>query len=342
MSHGTDTTAGSDVGRGTAAALATQCGFALAVVVFAAAGFFAPGLFVWRWHGFEPRQAIVPLVQLTMLGMGLTLTAADFRRVLAMPVVVALGVVAQFAIMPLAGWAFTRLCGLSGEVAAGLILVGSCPGGVASNVITYVARANVPLSVTLTACTTLLSPLVTPLAMRWLAGRDVPIDAGAMFWSIVWTILAPVVVGLVIHRVAPGIARRLTGVLPPVAMAAICVIIAITVALAAADLRRVGLPLFVAAVCHNATGFLLGYAAARAAGLDKRDARTVSIEVGIQNGGMATALALGALHSPAAALAAAVFGPWSALAAAILAAVWSSRPVEGQHGRSAGPSSRVG
>lgn len=136
MGDGADTTAGSDVGRGTgqgtAAALATQFGFALAVVAFAALGFLAPGLFTWRWQGFEPRQAIVPLVQITMLGMGLTLTAADFRRVLATPAVVALGAAAQFGIMPLAGWAFTRLFGLTGEVAAGLILVGSCPGGVAS------------------------------------------------------------------------------------------------------------------------------------------------------------------------------------------------------------------
>jgi BASS family bile acid:Na+ symporter len=326
MSHGTHTTAGPDFGRGAAAALAMQFGFASAVVVFAATGFFSPGLFTWRWHEFEPRQAIVPLVQLTMLGMGLTLSAADFRRVLATPVVVAMGVAAQFGIMPLAGWAFTRLFGLTGEVAAGLILVGSCPGGVASNVITYVARANVPLSVTLTACTTLLSPLVTPLAMRLLAGRDVPIDAGEMCRSIVWVILAPVVAGVVVNRFAPGLARRLASILPPIAMAAICVIIAITVALAAADLRRVGLPLFAAAVCHNATGFLLGYFASRAARLDVRDARTVSIEVGIQNGGMATALALGALHSPAAALAAAVFGPWSALMAALLAASWSRRP----------------
>jgi BASS family bile acid:Na+ symporter len=334
MGDGADTTAGSDVGRGTghatAAALATQFGFAAAVVAFAALGFLAPGLFTWRWQGYEPRQAIVPLVQLTMLGMGLTLTAVDFRRVLATPAVVALGAAAQFGIMPLAGWAFTRLFGLTGEVAAGLILVGSCPGGVASNVITYVARANVPLSVTLTACTTLLSPLATPLAMRLLAGRDVPIDAGEMFWSIVWVILVPVAAGLVLNAVAPGLARRLAGVLPPIAMAAICVIIAITVALAAADLRRVGLPLFAAAVCHNATGFLLGYFAARAARLNVRDARTVSIEVGIQNGGMATALALGALHSPSAALAAAVFGPWSALAAALLAAVWSARPPDRQ------------
>ena len=333
MSHAAPTAAGSDVGRGTAAALATQFGFALAVVVFAAAGFFMPGLFTWRWQGFEPRQSIVPLVQLTMLGMGLTLTAADFRRVLATPAVVAFGAACQFGIMPIAGWAFTRLFGLSGEVAAGLILVGSCPGGVASNVITYVARANVPLSVTLTACTTLLAPVMTPLAMRLLAGRDVPIDAGEMFWSIVWVILAPVVAGLLINRFAPGFARRLAGILPPIAMAAICLIVAITVALAAADLRRVGLPLFAAAVCHNAAGLLLGYAAARLARLDARDSRTVSIEVGMQNCGMATALALGALHSPAAALAAAVFGPWSALAASLLAAVWS-RQASGPRPRS--------
>lgn len=327
MTEGADTVVDSDVGPRATAALATQFGFAAAVVAFAALGFLAPGLFTWRWRGFEPRQAIVPLVQFTMLGMGLTLTAADFRRVLATPGVVALGAAAQFGIMPLAGWAFTRLFGLTGEVAAGLILVGSCPGGVASNVIAYVARANVPLSVTLTACTTLLSPLATPLAMRLLAGRDVPIDAGDMFRSILWVILAPVVAGLVINALAPGLARRLAGMLPPIAMASICLIIAITVALAAADLRRVGLPLVAAAVCHNATGFLLGYAVARAARLDERDARTLSIEVGIQNGGMATALALGPLHSPTAALAAAVFGPWSALAASLLAAGWSTRPV---------------
>jgi BASS family bile acid:Na+ symporter len=327
MTEGARTVGGSDAGRSVTAALAVQFGFAIAVIACAAAGLFLPVLFTWRWRGFEPRQAIVPLVQFTMLGMGLTLTAADFRRVLATPGVVALGVAAQFGIMPLAGWAFTRLFGLTGEVAAGLILVGSCPGGVSSNVIAYVARANVPLSVTLTACTTLLSPLVTPLAMRLLAGRDVPIEAGDMCRSIVWVILAPVLAGLVINALAPGLARRLSRVLPPVAMASIGVIIAITVALAAADLRRVGPPLVAAAVCHNATGLLLGYAAARAARLDVRDARTLSIEVGIQNGGMATALALGPLQSPAAALAAAVFGPWSALAAALLAAGWSIRPV---------------
>jgi BASS family bile acid:Na+ symporter len=319
-------TDGSDAGRGIVAALATQVGFALAVVGMAAVGFVFPGLFTWQWQGLEPRHAIVPLVQLTMLGMGLTLTAADFRRLLATPVVVALGAACQFGIMPLTGWACTRLFGLTGEVAAGLILVGSCPGGVASNVIAYVARANVPLSVTLTACSTLLAPVTTPLAMRLLADREVPIDAGGMFWSILWVILAPVAAGLAVNQLSPAVARKLARALPPVAMAAICLVIAITVALAAPDLRRVGPALFAAAVCHNAAGFLLGYAAARAARLDASDSRTVSIEVGMQNGGMATAVALGTLHSPAAALAAAVFGPWSALSGSLLAAIWSRRP----------------
>jgi BASS family bile acid:Na+ symporter len=324
MNQSTDTTA--DTGAAATGLAIAQAGFAIGVMGMAAVGFFAPGLFTWRWNGFEPRQAIVPLVQLTMLGMGITLTASDFRRVLATPVVIALGVALQFGIMPLAGWIFTRLFGLSGEVAAGLILVGSCPGGVASNVITYVAGANVSLSVTLTACTTILSPLVTPLAMRWLAGRDVQLDTADMFWSIVWVILAPVALGLVLNRLVPAVARRLAAALPPVAMGSICLIIAITVALARDDLTRVGPPLVAAAICHNALGFLLGYAAARAARLDVRDSRTLSIEVGMQNGGMATALALGSLHSPSAALAAAVFGPWSAFAAAMLAVVWSRRP----------------
>jgi BASS family bile acid:Na+ symporter len=172
MVHAVDPVAEGD--REPGVALGGQFGFALAVVSSGAAGFFAPSLFTWRWQGFEPRQAIVPLVQLTMLGMGMTLTLADFRRVALMPQAVAIGILCQFGIMPLTGFACGQLFGLPSEVATGLVLVGSCPGGVTSNVIAYLAHANVALSVTMTACSTLLSPVATrlrtaapPFSLRW-------------------------------------------------------------------------------------------------------------------------------------------------------------------------------
>ena len=325
MTHDAETAAGSDVGRGPAAALGTQFGFTLAVVACAMAAFFLPGLFTWRWRGFEPRQAIVPLVQLTMLGMGMTLTLADFRRVARMPQAVAIGIVCQFGIMPLTGYVCGRLFGMQPEVATGLVLVGSCPGGVTSNVIAYLAGANVALSVTMTACSTVLSPLATPAFMSLLADRSVPLDAGGMLLSILWMILLPVVAGLAVNTLSPAVAAQCATVLPTVAMASICLIIAITVALARDDLAACGFALIAAAVCHNAAGLSFGYGIARAAGLRERDARTVAIEVGIQNGGMATGLALDVLKSPAAALPAAVFGPWSALAASLAATVWAAR-----------------
>jgi len=325
MTHDSETAAGSNLVR-VSAALVRQFGFALAVVGFAAVGFLLPGLFTWRWQGCEPRQAIVPLVQLTMLGMGMTLTLADFRRVALMPQAVAIGIVCQFGIMPLTGFACGRLFGLPPEVATGLVLVGSCPGGVASNVIAYLARGNVALSVTMTACSTLLSPLATPAFMSLLADRSVPLDAVGMLVSIVRMILLPVAAGLVVNTLARPLARRCGAILPTVAMASICLIIAITVALAREDLAACGLALVAAAICHNVAGFTLGYWIARAARLGARDTITVSIEVGIQNGGMATGLALDVLKSPAAALPAAVFGPWSALAAAVLAALVGAAP----------------
>jgi BASS family bile acid:Na+ symporter len=300
--------------------LGRQFGFALAVVSLGAVGFFLPGLFTWQWRGFEPRQAIVPLVQLTMLGMGMTLTLADFRRVVLMPQAVAIGILCQFGIMPLTGFACGQLFGLPPEVATGLVLVGSCPGGVTSNVIAYLAHANVALSVTMTACSTLLSPVATPTFMSLLADRSVPLDTTGMLLSILWMILLPVAAGLTMNTIARPLAERCGTILPSVAMASVCLIIAITVAIARDDLAACGPALVAAAVCHNTAGFALGYGFARTARLGGRDARTVAIETGIQNGGMATGLALNVLKSPAAALPAAVFGPWSAFVAALLAA----------------------
>ena len=282
------------------------------------AGFIAPG-------GFEMKQVITPLVQLILLCMGMTLTLGDFARVLSMPGAVIAGAALQFSIMPLAGFAFAWLFGLEKEVAAGLILIGSCPGGVSSNVITYLAKGNVPLSVTMTAVSTLLSPLITPFAMQWLAGAYVPVEVGPMMLSILKMIITPLAIGFAIRRFLPRVADKLVLALPPLAMLSIAVIVAITVALSRDDLVKVGLILLAASACHNAAGYALGYGAARMLGLDSRDSRTMALEVGLQNGGMATGLAFNVLHSPAAALAAATFGPWSAITSSVLASWWRRR-----------------
>jgi BASS family bile acid:Na+ symporter len=296
-------------------------GFSCVVLAVGAAALVFPEAFT-AWGGFPLKNAITPLVQLILLGMGLTLTLDDFRRVFVMPRGVVLCCVLHYTIMPLGGWCFARLFGLHGEIATGLILIGSVPSGTSSNVISLLARVNVPLSVTVTAVSTLISPLVTPFAMKWLAGAEVPIDAGAMMFSILKMVLVPLLIGLSVQRLLPSVAKRLVRVLPYVAMFAICTIIGVTIALSREQLLSVGLAVFAAAACHNATGYLLGYWGGRWSGLNETDARTCALEVGIQNGGMATGIAFNVLQSPAAALGAAVFGPWSAITSSALAAWW--------------------
>ncbi|QHI68533.1 bile acid:sodium symporter family protein [Tichowtungia aerotolerans] len=299
-------------------------GFTFMVFAFASAAFTFPACFV-SLGGFELKRTIVPLVQLILFGMGMTLSFDDFRRVLKMPRAVFIGMGLQFTIMPFVGFLCARVFGLEAGVAAGLVLIGSCPGGVASNVIVYLARGNVPLSVTMTACSTMISPLMTPLAMKLLAGTYVPIAFLPMMVSIFKMIILPLVVGLLIHRYLPRLAKVLVKVLPSLAMLSICIIIGVTIALSRDDLLKVGLALFGAAACHNALGYLLGYQAARFFRMSARDCRTVAIEVGIQNGGMATGLAFNILQSTQAAMAAATFGPWSAITSSMLASCWRKR-----------------
>ena len=298
--------------------------FTIWVLAFVVCAMFYPHVFI-SWGGFRLQKTIVPLVQLILFGMGMTLTFDDFLRVFKMPKGVFVGSVLQYTVMPLMGFSFARAFGLEPEVAAGLILVGSCPGGVSSNVITYIAGANVALSVTMTACSTLLSPVMTPFAMKLLAGHDVPVDVWAMMQKILWMIIVPLVAGLLINRYAKRVAKKLVVVLPFLAMLSICIIIGITIALSRDKLLVVGVVLFGASVCHNAVGFLLGYWGARAIGLDRRDSKTVAIEVGMQNGGMATGLAFNVFNSEIVAMASAVFGPWSAVSGSALASYWRRR-----------------
>jgi BASS family bile acid:Na+ symporter len=305
-------------------------GFTFAVLAVGCAAVAHPPLFI-VWSGFELKQAISPLVQVILLGMGMTLTLDDFRRVFTMPRGVVLCCVLHYTIMPLGGFFFAHLFGLQGAVATGLILIGSVPSGTSSNVISLLARVNVPLSVTVTAVSTLISPFITPIAMKWLAGTEVTVEAVPMMISILKMIIAPLLIGLVVQRYLHTVAKSLARVLPFIAMLAICTIIGVTIALSREQLFKVGLTLFAAAACHNATGYLLGYWGGRLAGLNKIDARTTALEVGLQNGGMATGLAFGVLNSPLAALASAVFGPWSVVTSSMLASWWRKNPTNDEH-----------
>ncbi len=278
------------------------------------------------WYGRPSVTFIVPLIQVIMFGMGTALSLRDFTRVLSMPWPVFIGLSLQFVVMPTSAWLIAHAFGFQGAVAAGVILVGAAPGGVASNVITYLAGGNVALSVTMTACSTLAAPLMTPLAMKLLAGQYVPVSFTDMMVSIVEMILVPIVAGLVVNRALHGRAPWLRRALPVVSMAGICIVITIITALSRDKLLHVGLVLIAAVAAHNAVGYLLGYWGARLAGLDEADCRTVAIEVGLQNAGMASGLAISVLKSAQAALAPAIFGPWMNVSGSLLASWWRARP----------------
>jgi BASS family bile acid:Na+ symporter len=301
-------------------------GFTLSVALAVAASMTWPSLFS-RWGSFETKVLIVPLIQLIMFGMGTTLSLGDFTRVLKMPWPVFVGMALQFGVMPFVGWSLATILGFPPLIAAGVVLVGSCPGGVASNVITYLAGGNVALSVTMTACSTLLSPLMTPTMMKLLAGQFVPVDFWRLMMDIIKMIVVPIVLGLIANRLLHGRAPWIKKSLPFVSMAGIAIIIAIITSLSRDSLLAVAPLLLVAVVVHNAVGYVIGYLGARLLRLDERDARTVAIEVGLQNAGMASGLAISALKSSDAGLAPAIFGPWMNASGSILASYWRRRPV---------------
>lgn len=275
------------------------------------------------------QPAVVPLLALVMLGMGLTLTADDFRAVLAMPRLVALGVALQYTVMPLGAVAVSSLLALPPEQMLGMVLVGAASGGTASNVITYLAGGNVALSVTMTAVSTLLSVALTPAWTLWLAGQAMPVPLAGLAQTVAFVAVGPVLAGMLLRRALGGAARRFAAVFPAVSVAAICLIIAIIVGLNAERLATVGPVLALAVVLHNGLGLAAGYALSRLFGAAVPEARTIAIEVGMQNSGLAVALAL-KFFTPVAALPGAMFSLWHNLSGAALASWWASRPPPGQ------------
>lgn len=293
--------------------------FPVWAVLFAGAAYLAPDLFA------PLRPAIVPLLGVVMFGMGVTLTPRDFAAVTRRPGLLGFGLALQYGVMPLAAWGVAGGLGLDPQLAAGLILVGSCPGGTASNVICYLARADVALSITLTALSTAAAVLATPLLTALYAGRAVEVDVLGMIASVFRVVVVPVALGVATNvwlgrRLAP-----LVRFFPLVSVAAIVVIIAIVVALSHERLAEVSAAVLAAVALHNALGLGAGYGLARLARRPEAQCRALAVEVGMQNSGLGVALAV-QYFSPLAALPGALFSVWHNLTGSLLASLWARRP----------------
>ncbi|QIG53392.1 bile acid:sodium symporter family protein [Altererythrobacter sp. BO-6] len=268
--------------------------FAVWTVLGTAWAWFVPEHFLWVVDGtFRPfgQSLVSVLLGVIMLGMGLTLSPQDFARVLKLPQAVAVGVALQFTVMPLAGVAFATLFGLEQGLAVGLILVACCPGGTASNVVTYLARANLALSVTLTLASTLLAVVLTPVLTGWLAGIYVEIDRWALFQGMITVVLLPVIAGVALNRLLPGLTARIATVSPLVSVLGVVLIVGGIIAQSKPLIVEHAGVLLLALLALHATGFALGYLLSGFLGLSEADCRTCAIEVGMQNSGLGSTLA---------------------------------------------------
>ncbi len=275
-------------------------------------------------HAAIPTSWVNTLLGIVMFGMGMTLKISDFKVVFTKPKAVITGILAQFVIMPLLAFLLVTVFQLDPELAVGVILVGSCPGGTSSNVMTYLAKGDVALSVGMTACTTILAPLVTPALVLLLAGETVDVSYVSMLVSIVQVVLVPIILGFVINYFFEKFAQAFAKVLPLISVIAICLIIMAVVAANAAKLMTVGWLIVVVVMLHNVCGYALGYLVGKLLGLSHAQMRTLSIEVGMQNSGLATSLAtVHFANYPLAAVPGAVFSVWHNISGAVYANILS-------------------
>ena len=277
---------------------------------------------------FKFTRLFVPILQAIMFCMGTTLSASDFLRVFRMPQNVLIGMACQFTIMPLIGYALASAFGLPPEIGAGVVLVGSSPSGLASNVMALIAKADVALSITMTAVATLVSPLLTPLLMKWLAGQMIEVDALAMMWSMTKMVLLPVLGGLVFHHALYHRAAWLDRVMPFIAMVGIIIMTVLTVAIGRDNLLTLGILLVLVCFLHSSSGYLLGYLACRLIGQGETQCRTIALEVGMQNSGLASGIAAELQKVATLGLAPIVFGPIMNTTASMLANWWRTHPAD--------------
>lgn len=266
------------------------------------------------------------LLGVVMFGMGLTLNLNDFKIVFSRPKDVVIGCLAQFTIMPLLAWALARLFSLDEALALGVVLVGCCPGGTASNVITYLAKGDLALSVGMTGVSTILAPLLTPLLTWALAGKSVDVDVVGMLLSILWVVILPIAIGLIVKWIWPKFTEKTIDYLPAFSSIAIATIVAIIIAANAQKLMTGGLTIIVVVMLHNICGLSLGYLIGQLLRLTEPKKRAVSIEVGMQNSGLASSLAT--LHFaayPLATIPGAIFSMWHNISGAMVARIYSRR-----------------
>lgn len=281
---------------------------------------------VWpAWFTWFGSEAIKWGLAAIMLGMGITLGVDDFKAVLKLPKAVAAGFVGQYTIMPLLGWSVAHLLELPTPFAVGLILVSCCPGGTASNVVTYLARGHVALSVLMTTCSTFTAVAMTPVLTGWLAGTLVPVPAWGLFLSTLQIVLAPLVLGLALHHLAPRLVKAVLPAAPLVSVIFIVLICASIIGGSAEAVKRSGGRLLLAVFLLHAGGFGLGYLFATSLGYDQLVRRTISIEVGMQNSGLGAALARKHFADPLTAVPCAISATFHSIIGSLLAGIWRVR-----------------
>lgn len=305
-------------------------GFSYTIMIFAAVttALYYPGYFI-EYNGFKFSVLITPLIQLIMFGMGTSMGIDDFVGVVKTPRGVFIGVGSHFIIMPLIGYTLASVSGFPPEIAAGIILISCSPNGMASNVISYLAKANLALSITITAISTMLAPFLTPLLMKLYAGAFVQINVLSMMWDIFKMVIIPIGAGILFNKLLSGKSKWLDNAMPVVSMFGIAFIIVIITAAGRNSLLTIGPLLILLVLIHNLSGYILGYWSGRLFKMNERDCRTIAIEVGMQNGGLASGLAKEMGKMATVGLAPAIFGPLMNITGSVLASWWHRKtPVE--------------
>lgn len=292
--------------------------FAIWVLVAAGLAIWIPEYFTWIG------SYITILLGIVMFGMGMTLKLDDFKLILQYPKGVIIGIVSQFVIMPLLAFALAKVFNLPPEIAVGVILVGCCPGGTSSNVMTFLAKGNTALSVTITSCTTLLAPFVTPALIYLLASEWLPVSFMAMFMSVIKVVLIPIILGILAQFLFRPIVEKSVDILPTVSVVAIVMIVAAVVSGSRDKILETGLIIFAIVILHNGLGYLFGFLVAKLFKLKYDDQKAVSIEVGMQNSGLGAQLAM-AHFDPVSAVPSAIFSFWHNISGPILATFWGSK-----------------
>ena len=291
---------------------------ALFAVTVAVVALIVPASFKWT------TPHVTTLLGVVMFGMGMTLKLEDFREIFRRPRDVLIGLLAQFTIMPLLAYTLATLFKLPAEIAAGVILVGTCPGGTASNVMTYLAKGDLALSVSMSMASTILAPIVTPILTLWLAGAWIEVSFAAMMLSIVKVVIAPIILGLVVNQLFADFVKRVTEILPLVSIVAILLILGGVVAVNAAKILETGLTVMIVVMLHNLLGYGLGYVAAKIFNMNLAKTKAVTIEVGMQNSGLAVSLAM-THFGAAAAIPGAIFSVWHNISGSIAANYFSRK-----------------